>query len=117
MGEQYFPHPGAASVLPEADSSSRMSFPRKAHALVAPALAITMLLPTLATPIALASTGATVLDPTRKIHPMLQAGGQLDPSSLVRVIVQKTKADVKPDSLLSKIAGAQLAEEFTVIPG
>jgi serine protease AprX len=94
-----------------------MPFARKAHALAAPALALTMLLPTLATPIARASTGATVLDPTVKIHPMLQAGGQLDPTSLVRVIVQKTKADVKADSLLKLVPDAQLAEEFKVIPG
>jgi len=95
-----------------------MSFPRKAHALVAPALALTMLLPSVATPIAAASTGAAiVLDPTRKIHPMLQAGAQLDPASVVQVIVQKAKADVKSDTLLSKIPGAQLREEFSVIPG
>jgi serine protease AprX len=94
-----------------------MLFPRKAHALVAPALALTMLLPSVGTPIAAASTGTAIaLDPTRKIHPMLQAGTQLDPTSVVRVIVQKTKADVKSDSLLPKGTGVQLVEEFTVIP-
>ncbi len=95
-----------------------MTFPRKAHALVAPALALSMLLPSVATPIATASLGTgVVLDSTRKIHPMLQAGAQLDPTSVVQVIVQKTKADAKSDSLLSKIDGAQLSEEFAVIPG
>jgi hypothetical protein len=95
-----------------------MISPRKAHALLAPALALTMLLPSVGTPIATASSAtAIVLDSTRKVHPVLQAGAQLDPTSLVRVIVQKTKADAKADSLLSHIPGAQLSEEFTVIPG
>src|ERR1700687_3512131 len=95
-----------------------MSFPRKAHAFVAPALALTLLLPSLGGPIAAASSGtAIVLDSTRKIHPMLQVGAQLDPTSLVRVIVQKTSADVKSDSLLKHIPDALLSEEFSVIPG
>jgi len=117
MGEPDFPHPGAGRSTTGTDTQGAMSFPRKAHALVAPALALTMLIPSVGTPIAAASTGAAIaLDPTRKIHPMLQAGA-LDPTSVVQVIVQKTKADVKTDALLSKIPGAQLAEEFTVIPG
>src|SRR6266700_3866763 len=98
MGEPDFPHPGAGTSTTGTDTQGAMSFPRKAHALVAPALALTMLLPSVATPIAAASTGAAiVLDPTRKIHPMLQAGAQLDPTSVVQVIVQKAKADVKSD--------------------
>src|SRR5712692_2748386 len=118
MGEPDFPHPGAGTSTAGADTQGAMLFPRKAHALVAPALALTMLLPSVGTPIAAASSGApVVLDPALKIHPMLQEGAQLGPSSVVRVIVQKTKADVKGDSLLSHIAGAQLSEEFTVIPG
>src|SRR5229473_1005075 len=118
MGEPDFPHPGAGTSTTGADTQGAMLLPRKAHALVAPALALTMLLPSVGTPIAAASSGApVVLDPALKIHPMLQEGGQLDPTSVVRVIVQKTKADVKGDSLLSHIAGAQLSEEFTVIPG
>src|SRR6266851_7311867 len=73
-----------------------MLIPRKAQLLLASTLALTMLLPSLGSPIALASLRtAVVLDPTRKIHPMLQAGAELDPTSLVRVIVQKTKADQK----------------------
>ncbi len=73
-----------------------MLIPRKAQLLLASTLALTMLLPSLGSPIALASLGtAVVLDPARKIHPMLQAGVELDPTSLVRVIVQKTKADQK----------------------
>src|SRR5258708_36307360 len=95
-----------------------MLIPRKAQLLLASTLALTMLLPSLGPPIALANSGtAVVLDPTRKIHPMLQVGAELDPTSLVRVIVQKTKADFKSDSLLSDVAGSQLSEEFKVIPG
>jgi serine protease AprX len=95
-----------------------MLIPRKAQLLLASTLALTMLLPSLGSPIALASLStAVVLDPARKIHPMLQAGAELDPTSLVRVIVQKTKADIKSDSLLSDVPDAHLSEEFKVIPG
>jgi serine protease AprX len=41
---------------------------------------------------------------------------QTNPTGLVRVIVQTTKADVKSESLLKGSPGAQLVEEFTVIP-
>src|SRR2546429_6268061 len=40
-----FPHPGAGTSTNGTDTQGAMSFPRKAHALVAPALALTMLLP------------------------------------------------------------------------
>jgi serine protease AprX len=90
---------------------------RKLQALLAPVLALALFAPTAGTPIAAASSMTqVVLDSTQKIHPLLQYGEQADPTELVRVIVQKTKADVKTDALLARLPGVQVTEEFSVIP-
>lgn len=90
---------------------------RKIQVFFAPLLAVALFLPSAGTTVAVASSpNQIVLDSSQKIHPLLQYSAQTDPTELVRVIVQKTKADVKTDSLLALIPGAQLAEELTVIP-
>src|SRR5258707_14093117 len=94
-----------------------MLIPRKAQLLLASTLALTMLLPSLGSPIAMAGLGtAVVLDPARKIHPMLQAGAALDPTSLERAIVQNRKPDIKSGSFLSDERGRHLAGECECIP-
>jgi serine protease AprX len=64
------------------------------------------------------ASGAPIvsLDSTKKIHPLLQYGLQADPTKLVRVIVQKARADTKLDVLVRQVPGLQPGEEFTVIP-
>lgn len=92
---------------------------RKLRLLLAPFLACTLLVSTLGAPLAAASTvgGQVTLDPTLKIHPLLQFGAQTDPNQVVRVIIQQ----VKPpgSNLLGGLLGGLLGstdEQFTIIP-
>jgi serine protease AprX len=92
---------------------------RKLRLLLAPVLACTLLVSTLGAPLAAASTvGAQVtLDPSLKIHPLLQFGAQTDPNRVVRVIIQQ----VRPpgSNLLGGLLGGLLGstdEQFTIIP-
>src|ERR1051326_2445907 len=41
-----------------------------------------------------AATPVVSLDPTQKIHPLLQYGASVEPVAVVRVIVQKNRQDV-----------------------
>jgi serine protease AprX len=97
----------------------------KIQRLIAPVLAAATLLgATAVTPIAAsASTPSVVsLDSKYKVHPLLQYGAKTDPARLVKVIVQKTRNDVKLDtiiptlSLVTRLAGVQVVEEFKAIP-
>jgi serine protease AprX len=63
-----------------------------------------------------AATPNVALDPTQKIHPLLQYGAQVDPSAVVRVIVQKNRSDVTSASLLAGVPGVQIGEDFKYIP-
>ncbi|HEV7663144.1 MAG TPA: S8 family serine peptidase, partial [Chloroflexota bacterium] len=56
------------------------------------------------------------LSSSLKIHPLLQYGAQVEPARLVRVIVQKTKSDIKASSIAMRVPGLLVAEEFDVIP-
>jgi len=50
------------------------------------------------------------LDPTQKLHPLLQYGAQVDPNRTVRVIVQKTRADIVSSLVTTLVAGLQVNE-------
>jgi serine protease AprX len=71
-----------------------------------------------AVPIAGASepAAAVSLDPTLKIHPLLQYGALADPNRVVHVIVQKVKPDSKASALVAQVPGLQVEEEFQVVP-
>src|SRR6266851_3356397 len=56
------------------------------------------------------------LNPSVKIHPLLQYGVQAEPARIVRVIVQKTKTDTKASKIAAQVPGLQISEEFDVIP-
>src|ERR687885_455796 len=62
------------------------------------------------------STTVVSLDPDQKIHPLLQDGAQVDPTALVRVIVQKTRADVASSAIAATIPGLQVSEDYHYIP-
>src|SRR5437773_6129248 len=97
---------------------------RKLRLLLAPVLACVLLGATIAP----ATVGASslpapllTLDPSKKIHPLLQAEAQTDPTRVVRVIVQQ----VRPPSSgpLGGLVGGLLGggtssnnEQFTIIP-
>ncbi len=97
---------------------------RKLRLLLAPVLACVLLGATIAP----ASVGAsslpatpTTLDPSLKIHPLLQVEAQTDPTRVVRVIVQQVK--VPSTSLLGGLVGGLLGggtsstdEQLTIIP-
>ncbi len=94
-----------------------MLIPRISATLIASVMALPVLILNGGTPVASANAGiAVVLDPAQKIHPMLQVELQTNPTSFVRVIVQKAKPDIKSNSLLSRIPTAQIIEEFSVVP-
>jgi hypothetical protein len=59
---------------------------------------------------------AASLDSTQKVHPILQYGADVDPATLVRVIVQKTSTGVTASSIASQVSGMQVTEEFKLIP-
>src|SRR5438105_620678 len=64
-----------------------------------------------------ASTTTIVsLDSTQRIHPLLQYGSQADPTRLVRVIVQKIKADVQSATIAMQVPGVQVNEDFQYVP-
>ncbi|HEY3059724.1 MAG TPA: S8 family serine peptidase [Chloroflexota bacterium] len=56
------------------------------------------------------------LDPKVKMHPLLQYGAQADPLASERVIVQMTKADVKPRDIAARVPGLRIDEDFDVLP-
>lgn len=97
---------------------------RTLQKLVAPVLACALLGTSLGTTSALASSTAPIvsLDSKLKIHPLLQYALQADPSSRVRVIVQKTNflalgsGGLLGGLLGSGVPGLQVVEEFKVIP-
>jgi serine protease AprX len=94
-----------------------MNLLRKRGPLAVSLLALPLVALSAVTPMADASTlGQVVLDPAQKVHPMLQVLAQQDPTTLVRVIVQKTRPDIKSSPLLANIPGAQFAEDFSVVP-
>jgi len=91
----------------------------RVRALLAPFLIAAFLAPTVGTLGVSAASNApsqVSLDPSVKIHPLLQYGQQADPTMLVRVIVQKTTADAKANSIAALVPGLQVTEEFKVIP-
>ena len=98
---------------------------RKLRLLLAPVLACVLLGATIAP----ASVGASslpaapiTLDPSLKIHPLLQAEAQTDPTRVVRVIVQQVRAPAAPGVLGNLLGGllgsssSKTDEQFTVIP-
>jgi len=97
---------------------------RKLRLLLAPVLACVLLGATLAPASVGASTLSTTpitLNPSLKIHPLLQAEAQTNPTRVVRVIVQQVSAPASP-GLLGGLVGGLLGsssttdEQFTVIP-
>jgi serine protease AprX len=56
------------------------------------------------------------LNSSVKVHPLLQYGAQAEPDRIVRVIVQKTKTDIKANNIAARVPGLQISEEFDVIP-
>jgi subtilisin family serine protease len=90
---------------------------RRPLSLLTPVLASALLGSTLLTGAASAAAAVQVsLNSSAKVHPLLQYGAQSDPTRIVRVIVQKTKDDIKIDKLAEQVPGLQPVEEFTVIP-
>jgi len=90
---------------------------RKSTWPLTPLLAAALLGSTLVPGVARATPTLQVsLDSSTKIHPLLQYGEQTDPTRLVRVIVQVTKADVKVDSITSRVPDLVVDEQFGVIP-
>src|SRR2546421_4791480 len=79
---------------------------------LAPLLACVLIGPTASASLAGSlTTGPLVtLDSTQKIHPLLQYGAQADPTSIVRVIVQKTRADVQSSTIAATVPGMQVSE-------
>lgn len=85
--------------------------------LVAFAATMVLLGSALTGPTASASTPVVVpLDPNAKIHPLLQYGSQADPTTLVRVVVEKTKSDVQAATLIAAIPGMTISEQYQYIP-
>jgi serine protease AprX len=98
---------------------------RKLRLLLAPVLACVLL----GASIAPAAVGASslpaplvILDSAQKIHPLLQAEAQANPTQVVRVIVQQVRAPAAP-SLLGGVLGGLLGstasktdEQFTFMP-
>jgi serine protease AprX len=66
-------------------------------------------------PIAGATT-SPVLDSSQKVHPFLQFGKQAEPNRLVRVIVQKVRADVTSSTIAAQVPGLVVSEDFKVVP-
>jgi serine protease AprX len=62
-----------------------------------------------------AQTVAPTIDTSLKVHPLLQYGAQVEPTKLVRVIVQKANPGASKDSI-AKPVGGQVVQEFHVIP-
>jgi serine protease AprX len=91
---------------------------RKFRVLLASIATCALLGPTLGPSAASASTATPMvsLDSTQKIHPLLQYGADVNPTSLVRVIVQTTTNNASAKSIASQIAGMQVNEQFKVIP-
>jgi serine protease AprX len=92
---------------------------QKLRLLLAPVLACVLLGATIVPATVGASTLSTtqiILNPSLKIHPLLQVGAQTDPTRVVRVIVQQ----VRPPGLISNLLGGLLSntsdEQFTIIP-
>src|SRR4051794_25923395 len=85
---------------------------RTLQTLVAPILACALLGASLGAPSALASTSppsSVSLDSKLKIHPLLQYAAQADPSTRVRVIVQKTNfATLGGGGLLNGLLGPKV---------
>jgi serine protease AprX len=80
-------------------------------------LATALLGATLVPAVASAAPAVQVsLNSSVKVHPLLQYGAQADPARIVRVIVQKTKTDLKVSSIAARVPGLQVSEEFDVIP-
>jgi serine protease AprX len=85
---------------------------------LAPLLACVLIGPTASASLAgSVTTGPLVtLDSTQKIHPLLQYGAQADPTSIVRVIVQKTRADVQSSTIAATVPGMRVSENFQFTP-
>ncbi len=66
-------------------------------------------------PSAGAQTATPSIDTSLKVHPLLQYGAQVEPTKLVRVIVQKSNPGGSKDSI-AKPVGGQPVQEFKVIP-
>src|SRR5438132_5438645 len=56
------------------------------------------------------------LNPSAKVHPLLQYGAQADPTRVVRVIVQKTTSGTKASDIATRVPGLQIVEVFDLIP-
>ena len=85
--------------------------------LFAPLLACGLLAATVLAPTA-GAVGAPVpfsLNTTAKIHPLLQYGAVVEPTTTVRVIVQKVKQDASATSIAATVQG-QVVESFNLIP-
>jgi len=81
-------------------------------------LAATLLLGSaLVAPAAAASSSTVVsLDPTQKLHPLLQYGALVDPSGLVQVIVQKNRPDLVSDQVAAAVPDLHVSEDFQSVP-
>jgi serine protease AprX len=85
---------------------------------LAPGLAGALLVSSLLGPVAAGAapdSAPAAIDPTLKVHPLLQYGAQAEPNKLVRVIVQLANPQAHSDDL-AKSVGGERAEDFKVIP-
>jgi subtilisin family serine protease len=55
------------------------------------------------------------LDSTQKLHPLLQYGAAVEPSTVVRVIVQKTTQAASASNIAASVQG-EVVEAFNLIP-
>jgi serine protease AprX len=70
----------------------------------------------LAPQVSFASSTPVLLDSTQKIHPLLQYGMQVNPLTLVRVIVQKTSTSVASSTIALVAPGTLVSEDFQYVP-
>src|SRR5919201_3003724 len=91
---------------------------RSVRVILAALMACALIGPTSSASLAGSVTTSTSdrLDSSPKIHPLLQYGAQADPTSTVRVIVQKTRGDVSSSTIAATVPGLLVSEDFQYIP-
>jgi len=91
---------------------------RKLSWLLTPLLTAVLLGSTLGPATAAAAGTSTQLDPSLKIHPLLQKGAETHPLRSVRVIAQTTTPDALKlvKGLADSVPGVQIGEQFNVLP-
>src|SRR5436190_11334959 len=83
-------------------------------AALAGALGATSVVPVAAAPI-VTPVGDVSLDSSTKVHPLLQYGMLVEPTKLVRMIVQKSSLTTNAD-VLARLVNGRVVEDFDVLP-